>query len=104
MISRAEAAGYPSSLLTIADGVPPFLVDRQQKREKTGAIIAASLNFNTIIEEAEGTEEEKVMTARLSFPDMFAPPSLAVGDFLSMVRMENGGENPGVLSKIFEFL
>ena len=65
-------------------------------------VLVASRRFRVIVDNAHGTEVEKVEAARLQYPMLF--PSMenqTAGDFLKLAR---GGVRGGVLSHILSFI
>ena len=81
LIELAAAAGFHSNTFrTHADfgtngagtnrgaGVVPYLIDRIERSERKGIVLVANMRFTNAVHAHDGTEEEKVATAKLLFP------------------------------------
>ena len=91
LIELADAAGFPSNRIitldsagetyNVGDGVEPYLIDRferierpkQERSERKRYILLALMRFKNAVHTHDGTEEEKVATAKLYHP---RPPSM----------------------------
>ena len=98
MMTFGVALFHSPTPFSYGDGVGPYLIDRFHNDEKKRIILLASRLFCKMVDEADGTEVEKVEAARVLFPKKL--PSMkqsTVGDFLKYNR--EGGVT-GVLGDI----
>ena len=75
-------------------GVVAFLICKSEREIRRKVVLVASLRFNDIVNRTEGTEEDKVATAKAAFRS--SEGEIAVGEFL-LCLMKGGGVKTGVL-------
>ena len=139
LVELADAAGFPSALLSqsrgiafemfpwnrgasLGDGVGNYLVEKYQCSLRLQVVLVAYSRFNFIVQNADGTEAEKVAAAIASLPEVLSPTAdINVGEnFKTMIRgspqhsdinvgglfktMIMGGGLKGVLGEILDYV